>query len=37
MKEALAYFNKLPALLERYRYPLLILLAGLALLLIPGM
>lgn len=36
MKEALAYFNKLPALLERYRYPLLILLAGLALLLIPG-
>jgi len=35
MKQSLAFFNKLPALLERWRYPLLILLAGLALLLIP--
>ena len=36
MKEAGALLSKLPALLERWKYPLLIFLAGLALMLWPG-
>ena len=35
-KQAQALLGKLPALLERWKYPLLIFLAGLVLLLWPG-